>query len=75
MTEVEILGLNVVFLSLCYGIRTRGGLRYSDWRRLNPGVLHEKRYCTEAAYIYYCTVRYSIMARIKLYTNPPRRGK
>jgi hypothetical protein len=32
-----------------------------------------KKYCTVAAYIYYCTVRYSIMARIKLCKNPPRR--
>ncbi len=28
-----------------------------------------------AAYFYYCKVRYSIMARIKLCENPPRRGK
>ena len=30
---------------------------------------------TVAAYIYYCTVRHSITARIKLCKNPLRRGK
>ncbi len=32
-------------------------------------------FCTVVAYIYYCTVRTSIMARIKLCKNPPKRGK
>jgi hypothetical protein len=60
-------------------VHTRSSAPYSRFPfvvfyflRKSPDIINDH---TVAAYIYYCTVRYSIMARIKLCKNPPKRGK